>query len=477
VSDESKPPATTPLGHWIGLVVAAVVLAIGGVAAAGGIVSSQQRTVAAGPTTVPPEVFGTPAATPSTNQASPAPAADPDGACLAAALDAVPPTGDGTMTGQVIGLASGKVLWDKAAGQPMIPASNEKVLTALALVDALGPGALSVTYQTSVVAGPGDQIVLVGGGDPFLASGAATVTLGQPATLDDLAAATAKALQDQGRSTVALGFDDTAFTGPDWNPTWDGSYSSSVTRVSALWVDGGMTPHPVTTAEGAARRSQTPAWDAAKLFAGQLQARGIAVSSVAQTGAKAPAGATPIASIASLPLGDIIEQTLLVSDNSAAEVLLRHVAIATGRPGSFADGAAAVQAWLEAHQLAAPGLQFVDGSGLSRGNALPASTLAKAIVWAVGSDGPAREVVARLPVAAATGTLVGRFQEPNAPGAWGYVHAKTGSLIGVATLTGYTVTTSGQWLAFSVLVNGGGSLYSMRLWLDQVVATMTTARC
>ena len=461
--------------RWIALMCASIALVVGAVAGLGQVVARQNWQVEAGASTVAPDVFGTPSTpTPATE---PSPMPDPDAVCLTAALNAVPPVGDGAMTGQVIGLASGAVLWDRDAGRPMTPASNEKLLTTLALVDALGQDALATTYKTSVVAGAGDRVILVGGGDPYLASSSALAVFGQPATLDDLAAATAAALTAQGRATVTVGFDDTAFTGPDWHATWGPDDVTDVTRISSLMVDEGMTPGPGEAKGSIYRRSATPARDAAATFAAELRAHGIGVTDVAQTGEAAPAGAPSLASIDSLPLSDIIDLTLLMSNNTAAEVLMRHLAIAEGHPGSFTDGAQAITDFVAKSNLAAPGLQIVDGSGLSVANAVPAATLAGVVAAAAKSDGPAREVIARLPVAAANGTLLDRFQKPEAATGRGWVHAKTGSLTGVASLTGYTVTTSGQWLAFALVINGSTRAGLARDWLDRTAATLTTAQC
>jgi len=456
------------------LVGVAVALVLAMVISVGVIAVRRHWDAPAGASSVDPSLF---APTPSFVPSVPAGESDPDPACLAAALNAVPRTGAGTLTGQAIGLQSGGVLWDANSAQPMTPASNEKLLTIMSLVTALGPDALSTTYKTSVVAGDGDKIFLVGGGDPYLASQASTATLGQPKTLDDLAAATAAALQAAGRTSVSLGFDDTAFSGPDWNPAWDAGYNTAVTHVSALWVDEGMTPSPATTPEGVAARSVTPAYSAAKVFASQLQAHGIKVTSVDSAGAAAPAGQQPLASIDSLPLGSIINDTIEASDNSAAEVLLRHLAIATGGPGSFSAGAAAVTKWLNANDLAKPGINIVDGSGLSHKNTMTAATLAGAVAWAYKQGGAPQTIIAGLPVAAYSGTLAGRFEGPAATPARGFVHAKTGSLDGVASLTGYAVTAKGQQVAFSVIVNGPGSYDSMRTWLDDVTAKMVTSGC
>ena len=461
--EPARPRAAT---RWLvaavvafALVVTAIVVGIGG---------HEGWMVPAGPSTIPPGLFG-PSATPSV--ATTTPVADPAPACLAAALDAVGTSG---VIGQVRGLASGAVLWDQDSGRLAIPASNQKLLTTLALADA-APGGLATTYSTTVVSGPG-QIVLVGGGDPYLASTKDAARLGQPATLADLAAATATALQAAGRGSVSLGFDDTLFAGPSWLPSWTPGYHYEVPAISSLIVDEGLpSPDPASPSPaGAQMRSETPSLDAARVFASQLRARGVEVTAV--TPATAPPGADTLASIDSLPLGDIIGVTLLHSDNTAAEVLFRQLSRAAGGDGSFADAGRAVLDWLGRDGGAAPGQVVADGSGLSRDNLVSPAVLAGVITRAAATD-RGLEVLARLPVAAATGSLFDRFTDPAAAGGRGWVHAKTGTLAGVGSLTGYTVTTSGRLLAFSLMINDGRGQTNQRNELDKVATAVTTATC
>ncbi len=62
--------------------------------------------------------------------------------------------------------------------------------------------------------------------------------------------------------------------------------------------------------------------------------------SAGDAGCRRPPTATEVASVSSAPLGEIVERTLEVSDNQAAEVLARHVGLAERQEGSFAAGAA-----------------------------------------------------------------------------------------------------------------------------------------
>src|SRR5262249_53143350 len=117
----------------------------------------------------------------------------------------------------VTDLASGRVLFARAAATPATPASSAKLATAVAALSMLGPAA---HFNTRVVTGsvPG-SIILVGGGDPTLAAGRPPASdYPQPATLASLAARTARWLRAHGQRSVRLGYDVSLFTGPPTAP-------------------------------------------------------------------------------------------------------------------------------------------------------------------------------------------------------------------------------------------------------------------
>ena len=105
---------------------------------------------------------------------------------------------------------------------PGRPASTTKLLTTTAALHTLGP---DHTFETRVVGGGADRIVLVGGGDPFLAR-RPDPSAGWPhgADVTSLARRTAAALDQRGRGKVRVGYDDSLFTGPAENPEWRKSY-------------------------------------------------------------------------------------------------------------------------------------------------------------------------------------------------------------------------------------------------------------
>lgn len=360
--------------------------------------------------------------------------------------------------------ATGEVLVSQGSGT-FIPASTTKLLTGFAALSAIGP---EERFTTSVVS-VGDKLVLKGGGDPYL-------LIKMPkkpdrafrADLTTLASSTAAALKRDGVSKVSLGFDASLFTGPPASAGWEPTYISAniVTPVSALWADQG---------EANGVRSGNPAASAAKIFARLLTARGVEVvgDPVAAT---APADAKAVASIESATVGQIVEAMVRTSDNQAAEVLLRHVAIATDRPATFDGGAQAVEDVLKQASIDTTGLRLRDGSGLSRDNRISPTTLAQTVMAAIAGL-PTSALLADLPVAGFSGTLAERFSRSK--DAYGLVRAKTGTLTGVHSLAGYALEAGGLPVIFALMSDGTPEidLVSAEAALDRVAAALAACSC
>ena len=298
--------------------------------------------------------------------------------------------------------ATGRVLLSEDGARLLTPASTAKLITSAAALAVLGPNA---TFTTRVVNGATpDRIILVGGGDPTLAVNQFPAQdYPRPATLASLAAATARALKSQGRTTVSVGYDASLYTGPGLAPGWPQSYvtTGNVTPIVSLEVDQGRlttagTPEDSDDPYNLRPRSTDPAGVAAASFVGLLAGDGIHVtgSPVAQAAA---ARASGIASVSSPPLSAIVDQMLEESNNVIAENLARQVALATGQPASFSGAAAAVIRELRRLGVRG-GLHLVDGSGLSPQDAIAPATLVKVVEIAT-TDARVRALLAGLPVA------------------------------------------------------------------------------
>lgn len=381
--------------------------------------------------------------------------------------------------------ATGQVLLSEHGTQPATPASTAKLVTSVAALAVLGPDA---TFTTRVVRGATpDSVILVGGGDPTLAVHPYPAQdYPQPATLAGLAAATARALKSQGRTMVSVGYDTSLFTGPGFAPGWTAGYitTGNVTPIVSLEVDQGRLtpaglPEDSDDPYNLRPRSADPAGMAAASFATLLAADGIRVTGAPAEQA-APAHAAGLASVFSPPLSAIVEQTLEESNNVIAENLARQVALAAGQPASFGGAAAAVTG--ELRRLGAgPGLHLVDGSGLSRQDAIAPATLVKVIELATADSG-LRALLAGLPVAGFSGTLSAGESVFSGIGgaALGSVRAKTGNLDTVTTLAGLVTDRNGTTLAFAFMadqVPSAGMLRTAANAIGEAASALANCGC
>jgi D-alanyl-D-alanine carboxypeptidase/D-alanyl-D-alanine-endopeptidase (penicillin-binding protein 4) len=163
----------------------------------------------------------------------------------------------------------------------------------------------------------------------------------------------------------------------------------------------------------------------------------------------APEG-TVLASLDSVPLYQIVQVVNKVSQNLHAETLLREVGLATHGVGTLAAGLDERTKFLAEAGVDHAAFDLADGSGLARQDLTTPDSTVQLLryMW----RRPERDSwLASLPVGGIDGSLRRRFK--NLPGAE-RIHAKTGSLAHVSTLSGYLQAKSGKWIVFSVMING-----------------------
>ncbi|GAB7005936.1 hypothetical protein JCM18899A_34090 [Nocardioides sp. AN3] len=347
-----------------------------------------------------------------------------------------------------------------------VPASTTKLLTAAAALEVLGPEA---TFTTTVVQPAAGRIVLVGGGDPLLGSKPAKGQYPPRADLRTLAASTAAALRRADVVRVRLGFDDSLFGSPTTSPHWPANYvpDDVVAPITALWADQGN--------DATGRREVDPSQAAADLFAGDLRAAGIKVRR--KVGRAAGSGST-VAQVTSAPLREIVQHTLETSDNDAAEVLAHHVGAKLSGSGTFDGGVAGVLATLTKLGVPTAGLRLYDGSGLSRDDRIAPATLT-GVLQAAARQPRLAAVLAGLPVAGFTGSLVSRFEDSGSSPALGLVRAKTGTLTGVNALAGTATDLDGGVMTFVMMTDRVSPAHTLaaRQALDDAAAALAGCHC
>ncbi|MFF7393124.1 D-alanyl-D-alanine carboxypeptidase/D-alanyl-D-alanine-endopeptidase [Streptomyces scabiei] len=363
----------------------------------------------------------------------------PDSAALAALLDPFlkSPVLGPRRAASVVDVETGEQLYSQNADEALTPASTTKIATAVAALSAVGP---DHRIETRTVLDPDSaEVVLVGGGDPTLTAHKDT---GGYASLRTLADRTADALDRRHLKEITLTHDVSLYEGPEQHTIGP---NGNLALVVPLMVDEARLDD---SSSGSADRDPDPAGDATAEFAGLLEDRGIKVRTEGDAGA--PKNAKELAAVSSPPLATLVERMLTNSDNDIAEALARHVALATGEQPSFEGGAAAIKKELKKLEVPLEGVEFADGSGLSRGNALTPALLTALLAESAAPGHPElRPVLTGLPVAGFTGTLRTRYTS-DATGT-GIVRAKTGTLSNVNTLAGTVVDADGRLLAFAFL--------------------------
>ncbi len=156
-----------------------------------------------------------------------------------------------------------------------------------------------------------------------------------------------------------------------------------------------------------------------------------------------------LASYESKALREDVRVINKVSQNLHAEILLRLLGRERGNAGTVEGGLEVLRGFLTQAGIAGDQYLFYDGSGLSRQNLVTPRAIIQLLRYA-SSQPWSVAYKSSFPEAGVDGSLSERLK---APGLEKRVLAKTGSLGGVKTLSGYAKTDSGQTVAFSILSN------------------------
>jgi PBP4 family serine-type D-alanyl-D-alanine carboxypeptidase len=149
------------------------------------------------------------------------------------------------------------------------------------------------------------------------------------------------------------------------------------------------------------------------------------------------------------PLAEIVKQTLKVSQNLYAETLARTLGLALRGEGSFAAGKAVVEDALRDMAIESGSYAYVDGSGLSRLDLVSADTMVRIFKF-MYRHRYFQQFYDALPIAGVDGTIGSRMKGTRAEN---NVHAKTGSIAYVRSLSGYVRTADGEMLVFPIIAN------------------------
>ncbi|MBP2077977.1 D-alanyl-D-alanine carboxypeptidase/D-alanyl-D-alanine-endopeptidase [Oceanobacillus polygoni] len=188
---------------------------------------------------------------------------------------------------------------------------------------------------------------------------------------------------------------------------------------------------------------------AMRLFSDALTKQGIGWDGEVKIGV-APRNATVLSSKDSVPLSEILIPFMKLSNNGIAEMLIKEMGRRLQKEGSWESGIPVLEKEMEELGIAVKHLLIKDGSGISHSNLIPANEISQ-LLYEVQKKDWFPVFLHALPVSGHPdrmigGTLHERMKVFS-------VQAKTGTIEGVSTLSGYLDIPNGERLIFSIMVN------------------------
>jgi D-alanyl-D-alanine carboxypeptidase/D-alanyl-D-alanine-endopeptidase (penicillin-binding protein 4) len=427
-------------------------------------------------------------------------------------------------------LSTGKKVFSYNPATSLMPASNMKLVTSAAALKLLGE---DFVYRTSALY-QGGNLVIVGSGDPLIGDPRLAGSAGHSINCIFKEIYRSLVERDIDHLSGQIIVDASIFDDVRFHPSWpenqaDKWYTAQVSAVNfnnncldVTFIPDKIAGKGITyslspdtryariksncktaskgsnkigatrklssndiTLIGKCRTKQTinvtidrPSAYFAYLLAESLLARGISIHEdivvLDKPFAANQAGGTELLYEYVTPLWRVLNRCNQNSLNMAAECLFKSLGAYSGnstglstRQGSWQTGRVAVDGFLK--EVNAPAGEFIidDGCGLSRNNRLSANTLVAVLKHAWQQ--PYRETFQNSLATSETGTLSKRNRF-NKDDYRGRIYAKTGYISKAWALSGYCRTMDEQWLAFSIIANGGKQ--SPRKLIDSLVREM-----
>lgn len=170
-------------------------------------------------------------------------------------------------------------------------------------------------------------------------------------------------------------------------------------------------------------------------------------------------------------IDQVLQPMMKKSDNLFAESLFYHVGAQGGKPyADYRQAAERIGRLVDSVGLRPDHYQVADGSGVSLYNYLTPELLVRLLRYAYRHEEVYRHLLPSLPVAGEDGTLRKRMRGTPAQG---NVKAKTGTVEGVSTLSGYATAPNGHALCFSIMNQGIRYASTGRGFQDSVCVAIT----
>ena len=323
----------------------------------------------------------------------------------------------------VIDNSTGLVIFQHNALSQRKPASVMKILTAGATIEYLD---LKSSFNTSISINTEQKLIVIRGSlDPWISLDHKVARKMHRASLPYMGFSTLSAIKNANGGSLK-----------NYKVLYSNLYSQDVANFKAFWGKRGFKPIMKSVKDDEAFMVQGAA----------------------------------IVSENSPTVAEILDWTLLWSDNLLAERLARLSAQAAGFSMDEKGIDKVFRLFLDHLQIDATKLVVADASGLSKQNRITAQLMAE-LLYKVHKEEKFAPIYNSLPVGGVSGTLRNRFIA-TAPSAVGLIRAKTGTLNGAATLAGYVQSTDREYvfvLLADEISKGNAALNKARAAIDRVL--------
>lgn len=323
----------------------------------------------------------------------------------------------------VIDGSTGTVIYQHNAFSQRKPASVMKILSAGTTVEYLD---LQSQFNTIVSIVPGEKLISIRGSlDPWISLDHNVGRKMNRASLPYMGFSTLSAIKKANGGSLK-----------NYKVIYSNLYSQDVANLKAFWAKRGFKPVMKLVSD-----------DDTFMAQGEL-----------------------VASEKSPTVAEILDWTLLWSDNLLAERLARLSAQSAGYPLNDIGVEKTFNLLLSHFQIDSSKLVVADASGLSKQNRITAQMMAE-LLYKMHKEEKFAPVYNSLPVGGISGTLRNRFTT-TAPSAVGLIRAKTGTLNGTATLAGFVQSTDREYvfvLLADEIAKGNTALNKARAAIDRVL--------
>ena len=349
---------------------------------------------------------------------------------------------------QIVSAEKYDVLYQHDPQRKMIPASISKVVTAIAAMEYLGTGYKfsTIVYTDDIDITDGiinGNLYVKGYGDPDLNSSDIRF-LAKNVLSKNIKEITGNIIYDESF------LDDNYYSLANY-------YGNDTKKQYWPYVNG--------LSLDKNNGSYDPGSNVASLLQAELQGGNVKTDGIIVAGVT-PESAKQVAEV-SHSLFDVLSYMNKTSDNHSAITVFKVIgAKYKGAPGTLQKGNEAVNDLLTGMGNTRSSFEILEGSGLTRFNVVTSDLYVRMLKYMYDKEKDFDFFYRTLPIAGKDGTLSKRMIGTEAEG---NVHAKTGTINSVSTLSGYAVSRDSELLIFYVAMNGfGGSSNGPRNMQDDI---------